>query len=221
MLRLFVLLLFLANGVYFAWSQGLLKTWGYAPLDVSEPQRLAQQIKPEEIRIVPAEEAMRLEPTPAAAAAVRPVECLVAGAFDEAQTLALRRAMQAGLPPGAFAFEGLKEPDRWIVYMGQNPNEQELAANRAELSSLKLKFEVLADPALEPGLSLGAFLSKKDAEAALAALSKRGVRTAKVVQERRQSASWQLKFTSVDDALRVRLDDIKPLLAGKPLRACN
>ena len=51
MLRLTVLLLLLANGGYFAWSQGLLLPWGYGPLQQSEPQRLRQQIRPEALRI--------------------------------------------------------------------------------------------------------------------------------------------------------------------------
>jgi hypothetical protein len=169
--------------------------------------------------VLTADELIRIEASPQAA--VRPAECLVAGNFDEPQTAALRRAIQASLPPGAWTFEVVNEADRWIVYMGPYLNSQVLAAKRAELSSLRLKLEVLADPALEPGLSLGVFQSKKDAEAALAAFSKRGVRTAKVVQERGQGNSWQLKFASVDDAWRARLEELKPLLAGKPLRACN
>lgn len=219
MLRFFVLLLLLANGVYFAWSHSLLKAWGFGPTEVSEPQRLAQQIKPEAIRVLTANELVRIEAVPQAAA--RPAECLVVGSFDETQTAALRRAIQTSVPPGAWAFEVVNEADRWIVYMGPYLNSQVLAAKRAELSSLKLRLDVLTDPALEPGLSLGAFQAKKDAEAALAALSKRGVRTAKVVQERGQGNSWQLKFASVDDAWRARLEELKPLLAGKPLRACN
>ena len=43
MLRLAVVLLLLANGLYFAWSQGLLQDYGLAPAQQSEPQRLSQQ----------------------------------------------------------------------------------------------------------------------------------------------------------------------------------
>ena len=49
MLRFFVLVLLLANAAYYAWSQGLLLEWGLAPVSQSEPQRLAEQIRPEEI----------------------------------------------------------------------------------------------------------------------------------------------------------------------------
>ena len=42
MLRSLALTLVLLNGVYFAWSQGLLLAYGFGPVAQSEPQRLAQ-----------------------------------------------------------------------------------------------------------------------------------------------------------------------------------
>lgn len=219
MLRFFVLILLLANGIYFAWSHGLLKAWGFAPVEVSEPHRLTGQIRPEAIRLLRSEEVRRIEATPAALP--RPPECLVAGVFDEAQTVALRRGLETGLPSGGWEFEAANEPGRWIVYMGPYPSVQALAAKRTELATLKLTIERLKDPALEPGLSLGTYAGKGEADAALAALNKRGVRTAKVLQERGEPASWQLKLAAADDAVRQRLEELKPLLAGKSLRACK
>ena len=61
MLRFIVLLLILANGAYFAWSQGYLASLGLAPALQSEPQRMAAQIKPEAIRLLSATEAKRVE----------------------------------------------------------------------------------------------------------------------------------------------------------------
>ncbi len=57
MLRLIVLLLLLANGGFYAWSQGLLLPLGVGPVQQSEPQRMEQQIKPEAVRMVNADEA--------------------------------------------------------------------------------------------------------------------------------------------------------------------
>jgi len=51
MLRAAVLVLLLANAGYYAWSQGLLRSWGWAPPEQSEPQRLEQQIQPENLRV--------------------------------------------------------------------------------------------------------------------------------------------------------------------------
>ena len=52
MLRLFVVLLLLANGFYWLWSEGSLRGFGYGPAPQREPQRLAQQIEPEAVRVL-------------------------------------------------------------------------------------------------------------------------------------------------------------------------
>lgn len=219
MLRFLVLLLVLLNGTYFAWSQGLLRAYGLAPAQQSEPQRLTQQIRPEVMRILSADELRRAEtisPTPAKAA-----ECLQAGLFDEPQMLALRRALETGLPPSAWSMEAVAEPARWIVYMGRYPNAEALAKKRAELANLNLRFEPLTNPELEPGLSLGGFATQAAANEELAALGRRGVRTARVVLERAEVRGSLLKIPAADEALRARLDDLRPVLAGKPWRPCK
>ncbi|RYZ00060.1 MAG: hypothetical protein EOO24_16730 [Comamonadaceae bacterium] len=82
-------------------------------------------------------------------------------------------------------------------------------------------FEPLSNPDLEPGLSLGGFSTQAEANAQLERLATRGVRTAKVVQERPDRRGQRLTLPAVDDALRGRLDDLKPVLAGAPLRPCR
>lgn len=52
MARLALIVLLLANAGYFAWSQGWLRDFGLAPEQQGEPQRIAQQIRPEALRIV-------------------------------------------------------------------------------------------------------------------------------------------------------------------------
>lgn len=67
MLRLLVLLLLLGNAGYFAWSHGALAPYGFAPAVQSEPQRLAQQLRPEALRILTPPEARQLESAPGSA----------------------------------------------------------------------------------------------------------------------------------------------------------
>jgi hypothetical protein len=52
-LRLLFIVLVLANGVYFAWSQGALAAFGFVPASFAErePQRLSQQIRPQALVI--------------------------------------------------------------------------------------------------------------------------------------------------------------------------
>ncbi len=217
MLRLIVLLLLLANGAYFAWAQGLLAAWGVAPAQQSEPQRLTQQIRPEALRILPADDARRIE---VAAAAPKPAECLQAGPFDEAQVAPLRTSL-ASWPSGSWTLEPTVEPARWIVYMGKYPNIEAVNKKKAELRFLGVSFQALVNPALELGLSLGGFKTEVEANEQLNQLSQKGVRTARVVVERPEVRGQQLKIPAIDETLRPRIDELKTTLAGMPLRACR
>jgi hypothetical protein len=217
MLRLAVLVLLLANAAYFAWSQQLLAPWGIAPAQQSEPQRLAQQIRPQAVRILGADEARRLE---AAAAGPRAPECLQAGPLDDGQAAVLKQALEPW-PAGTWSLEPVAEPARWIVYMGKYLTADNVNRKKAELRQLGISFEPLADPALEPGLSLGGHASEAAAARQLESLAQRGVRTAKVVQERPEVRGQLLKLPAVDETLRLRLDELKAGLAGKGLRACR
>lgn len=219
MLRLLVLALVLLNGLYYAWSHDLLRSYGFAPAPQSEPQRLAQQIRPEAMRILSSDEVRGGEVVVQAPA--KPPECLQAGLFDDAQVIELRKALEAALPPGSWLLDTAVEPARWIVYMGRYPNVEALARKRAELANLNLRFEPLTNPELEPGLSLGGFATQAAASEELVALNRRGVRTARVVQERVEFRGSLLKIPAADEALRARLAEVRPALAGKPLRNCK
>ena len=216
MLRLAVLVLILANAAYFAWSQHLLAPWGLAPAQQSEPQRLAQQIKPQAVRILSAEEARRLD----TAAPPARGDCLQVGPLDDAQAAALKQAMQPW-PSGSWSMEPVVEPPRWIVYMGKFPGADSVARKKAELRQLGVSFEPLADPDLEPGVSLGGYASEAEANRQREVLAERGVRSARVVQERAEVRGQMLRLAALDDSLRARLDELKAGLGAKSLRACR
>ena len=218
MLRFFVLVLVLLNAVYWVWSQGLLQAFDWAPVQQTEPQRLGQQIKPEALRLLTAQEQSLFEAAPRLV--TRSSECLQAGLFDEAQIALLRRTLEQALPAGSWVLEAGVEPARWIVYMGKYVNAEALVKKRSELATLNLRFEPLINPALELGLSLGGYETQTAANVALEALSQRGVRTARVVQERPEVRGMMLRVPAVDDTVRARLDQLKPALADKTLGAC-
>jgi hypothetical protein len=218
MLRLIVLLLLLANGAYFAWSQGLLLAWGVGPTQQSEPQRLAQQIRPETVQVIPADELRRIEAQ--LAQAPHPPECLLSPMLDENQATTLRAAL-AGWPTGAWSLEPVTDPPRWIVYMGPYAGVEQVARKRAELRQIGVSFEALTNPQLEPGLSLGGFPSEGAAMQQLASLADRGVRTARVAQERPEKRGQRLMLPAIDDNLRARLDELKTVLSTIPLRPCR
>nr|WP_315189370.1 SPOR domain-containing protein [uncultured Albidiferax sp.] len=225
MLRGIVLFLLLANGVYFAWSQGLLAAYGLAPDPVSEPQRLAQQLRPEMVVLVPppggktAAMAVAAAPAEVASAPDGPTECLTAGVFDVERGTLLAKTLADTLPAGSWTLEPGVEPGRWMVYMGRYANTELLDRKKAELRGMRIDFD--APPAnLEPGLSLGRFSSEARANRLLADLTQRGVRTAQVVAERLETQGMRLVLPRVDAAMKAQLEALKPALGGKALRAC-
>lgn len=245
MLRALVLLLLLANGGYYAWSQGLLRDWGLAPIAQAEPQRLANEIHPELLRVLPQPGA---KPAPPAAVSVQPAptapaapavapgtpaqsmpetaaasapqgECLQAGIFDAAQADALRRAARA-LPEGSWRLELATLPGRWMVYMGRFSDADQLAKKRAELRALSISYD-RPNGALEPGLSLGRFSTEEAAQRGLATLAAKGVRSARVVQERVDMPGFMLRLPEADARLRAQAEGLGAALAGKALRPCS
>ena len=230
MLRFFVLVLLLANAGYYAWSQGLLLEWGLAPVVQSEPQHLAQQIRPEVLRVVgsktqptaavPPVPAVAAQPAPAPAPASSPAEapvaaapeageCLQAGVFDEEQAATLRRAV-AGLPPGSWTLERTTIAGRWMVYMGRFADADALAKKRAELREMNISYDRPASASLEPGLSLGRFSTEEAAQRGLTNLTAKGVRTARVVQERTDAPGYMLRLPAADSALRAQVEALRP-----------
>lgn len=215
MLRTLILVLLLANGAYYAWTQGMLQPIGLAPAQQGEPHRLGQQIKPGSIRVLPAEEARKLE-----AAAAQPAECLQAGPIEDGATEPLRSAL-ASWPAGSWTLEPVREPGRWIVYMGKYPSPDNVARKKSELRQIGVTFEPVSNPELEPGLSLGGYPTEAEANQLLERLAARGVHTAKVVQERPDVRGQKLTLPAIDAGLRPRLDDLRGPLAGKALRPCR
>lgn len=224
MLRLIVLFLLISNGLYFGWSQGYLSDLGFAPVQPNEPHRVQQQIAPKALRLLSPQEVKAATEAAESArkAAIKPTECLQAGLFNQAQSTLLRQALESSSwPVGSWILEATTEPGRWIVYMGQYPSADALLKKRQQLAALKLRFEPLRNRALEFGLSLGGYSTEAAANTALEALSQRGVRTARVVQESAEIQGTMLRLPTVDDALRNKLDDLKPLLNSKALSLCH
>jgi hypothetical protein len=229
MLRLLALALVLANAAFLAWSQGWLAGYGLAPAVQAEPQRMAQQLRPEAMRLLTTAEARQLEGSSPGAStsaststtASAASDCLQAGLFTDEQAGLLRARLQASLPTGSWSLEPGAEGGRWMVYMGKYTSAETLAIKRSELRRIGVPFELLTNPTFGPGLSLGRFESQANADAELGNLTQRGVRSARVVLERPETLGLQLTVPAADANLRSLLDGLKPQLAGKALLACR
>ena len=263
MLRLLILALVLANTGYWAYTHGLLATYGWAPPVSAEPERLNQQIHPEAMRLRPptaaasaagARDAAPLPAEPAAPQTAAPAEaaaeasvassaaaptdaasaaasapatsvataCWQAGVFSQSQVNTLRERLNGQVAAERWQFVPGTVPGAWLVYMGKYPSEDALVKKRLELRGLGLSVERIDSPALAPGLTLGSFPTQAAAQAALSKAEQRGVRTARVLQERTDLAGFWLKLAAADAALK---NEINALLSdavpGKRLQACR
>lgn len=217
MLRLFVLVLVLLNSVYFAWGQGWLLPYGWGPAMQREPQRLAQQIRPEALTLRQAVESVQAATVVSSAPAS---VCLQSPELDGPQAAELRNVLKAALPTDTWAMEALGASQRWLVYMGKYTNAAEVAKKRTQLVGLGLKLYPLSNPALTPGLSLGSYATQDQADAALQALKQRGVRSARVLEEAPASAAYRVQLRGRSEDLQKPLADIAAMLPGKPLTPC-
>jgi hypothetical protein len=231
MLRLFALLLLVANGLFFAWSSGLLSQWGLASSSKNESFRLKEQIEPERIVIKPKDAlqtssaANTAQVIPEVIAPVIPTACLSAGVFNDKQSAVLKQALSTKLPDLRWRFEETNIPARWIVYMGKYPNNTMRDLKKSQLDQIKVSYEVLTEGSLEPGLSLGNHATQIAANQALQQLFKQGVRTARVLQESPDQKGQTLVLPALDEASRSKLNTVygsfAAQLGNKSLQVCK
>lgn len=183
-----------------------------APAIPAAPAALVAPAVPEPVAALVAPAASKPLPTP--------MVCLQAGVFNAAQADVLRRTMTSNLPVGSWRMDNVTLPGRWMVYMGRFTDNETLNKKRNELRARKVSFDRPGVAALEPGFTLGRFSSEEAADRALIALAKRGVHSARVVQEREETPSFVLRLPAVDANLRAQLHEMRRALAGKTLRPC-
>lgn len=230
MLRVIVLVLLMLNLGYFAWNEGWLRVFGAEPALQREPQRLARQIRPEAMVLVgdraPASEAAPARPVAVSTPAVSPepvvasAACLQSGVLTGVQVNVVRRALLASLPEDAWSMDSDVRPASWMVYMGKFPTPADRDKKRAELVSLQVPLGRITNADLVPGLSLGTYPSRQAASAALDVLVRKGVRSAKVVQEWPERPGFRVRLPAVTEAMQKPLESVKVALNGVPLSSC-
>lgn len=144
MLRWAIAALLVANGLYFAWTQGHLAAIGFPPTsEPREPQRLTQQIAPDKVRLLNGPRGAE-PPTgaPAAPAPVPPPESAVSAHPPAAAAAAALETSPPTAPaapnatPSAAAPGAANEPRACWQASGFSPEQAELL--RAELRLLGL-----------------------------------------------------------------------------------
>jgi hypothetical protein len=137
----------------------------------------------------------------------------------------LKQALSTKLPDLRWRFEETNIPARWIVYMGKYPNNTMRDLKKSQLDQIKVRYEVLTEGSLEPGLSLGSHATQIAANQALQQLFKQGVRTARVLQESPDQKGQTLVLPALDEASRSKLNTVygsfAAQLGNKSLQVCK
>ena len=245
MLRLIVLLLILANVLYYVWSHRVLGELGWGKAEQTEPHRLQQQIQPERIRVLEVNEipgqnqniqiqtqvampaaaaATAVETPKSTTAALSPTastQCLQSAAYSDQQIEALRGKLAALLPVNSWQFEDITSQPNWLIYMGKYANNSMFELKKAELKKMQLAFSPINDGPMALGISLGQFPTQAQASQALTALNKRGIRTAKVVQEIVAGKRYRLVLPAIDTNVIPKINALTATAAGQALKPCN
>lgn len=238
MLQRLVILLLLANLLFFAWSRGWLEDiTGSRVHPEREPERLTRQVNPELVVILPpgaaaaasgAGAAASAPPSVPAAAASSVTDagtCLEAGPFATGaavSAVAALQALQPPLPPGSWAEVNTERPGSWMVYMGRFPNRDAQAKKDEELKRTRVSYESLTAPAdLVPGFSFGRFDDRAAADRALEQLGQRGVRSARVVELSAPSTQHMLRAEKASAAVAAQLTSIRSPALGRGFVACG
>ena len=211
MLRTLALVLLLANALLLAALSGVFES-GHGE---REPERLQRQHQPGLVRILDpqaasaaldAASAAHSQAAAAASSALATV-CLEAGPFSAADASTAERSLrEAGLPAGTWQVQHQEDGGTFMIYMGRYADRETVQRKLAELKRLKLEGEDLRGaPELQPGISLGRFDSQASANAAMAQMAQRGLRTARVITLRQAQSQTMLRVPAADAALRARL----------------
>lgn len=243
MLRSLVLVLLLINAAFYAWTHGWLTSLtGVQPDAQHEPQRLAQQVHPDKLILVPSQPEAGTAPAPTGAAstpassgnggdngnsshastAAEATLCLEAGPFDSAEGAQASEAVRAQLPSGSWTSETVAIPGEWLVYMGPYPDPDLYARKIIELKRMRNMTleEIKSPPALAHGLALGKFNRQDEAVAALESWRARGIRTARVVTSRPPMDLQVVRVPRATVKMQTALGNVK-LPGGKEFSACR
>ncbi len=208
MLRLIVIALLIANAALLAFNLGVFERLERGREAQAEPGRLARQIDPERVQVLTpqAASAAIVAAAQAASAAAAPA-CMQAGPFVDADVAPAEKLLaDLSLPEGSWHAERGTRDGAYLVYMGRYGDPDAVQRKLAELGRIQIEAEALRDaPGLEPGVSLGRFESQPLAQAELARLAQRGVRTARVVTLHPATPTLTLRVPAADAALRARL----------------
>jgi hypothetical protein len=222
--RALFFLLLLANLGFFAWI------YFGAGRASDEPQLMEQQLNPQAIRLLGADQLAALAADRAKQTAERAktppkatvAACLELGAFNPGDVARLQQALEPLALGSRLSQRRVEEIASYWAFMPPQRNRQAANQKAAELRKLGVEdfFIVQEDSKFRFAISLGVFKTEEAARARLAELRTKGVRTARVGPRETSVPKVYFAVREVPDALVSRLNELRQSFAGTELRDC-
>ena len=214
-MRALFFLCVLANLAFFSWQAGYI---GPPREFAREPSRLGQQIAPENIRLVSADEAKQL-----ITRLPKTIACLEWSAFTQSELERLQASLASMSPAPKFATRKVDETAGWWVYVP--PHVTKAAADRrgSELKGLGVAefFVIAEDGPNKFAISLGVFKTEEGAKNYADSLGKRGVKNVRAAERETRLAKTVVVFRDVDEALRAKLSEFKKDFPAQEIKDCT
>lgn len=208
----FVLLL--ANVAVFAWQQNA------GPAAGHEPQRLQQQIEPDQVQLIlPERPKPAAAPVPVAEAPARVAEaapallCKSFSGFTPDTAQATQSEIGTSAPDARVALITSKESSSYWVHIPPQANKAGAEKKVAELKEMGISdsFIISEEGPSRWAVSLGLFKSKDMADNFLQKLIKQGVRSAKIEVRDKGAEKVRLEISAPADVLGTLARQIKGL----------
>lgn len=213
MRALFFILVF-ANLAFFGWQAGYL---GPPEVKTGEPERLAQQVNPDKIRLVSADAAKRMEQAARARNA-----CVEWGSFPMQDADRAQSALAALNLGDKLNSRKVEEAAQWWVYMPPQGGKSAADKKTDELKRLGIAdyYTITDDGPNKWAISLGVFRTEDAARSYLAAIGAKGVKTARVGERETRVQKTVFQVKQVDDALQAKLTALRKDFPGVDMHPC-
>jgi hypothetical protein len=230
-MRIFFLLLVLANVAFFGWTYFLAPASGDAQL-------MQQQLKPEAIRLLTPEEVAQAAAKQAAAQAaakqlalaaakrtpetIKVSACVELGAFNLGDVPSVEQALATFSFGPRLAQRRVEETASYWVFIPSQRTRQGANRKVAQLKKLGVEefFVVQDDPEYRFAISLGVFKSEDAAKARLQQLRTQGVRTARIGSRQTQVQKIFFTVRDVPEPVLGKLNDLRQGFPGTELKDC-
>jgi len=220
--RTILLLLIAANALLYAFEAGAL---GPVVRDGHEPQRLAEQIDPDKIKLLSADSPAALTPValaPAVAPSGRTLACIEFGGFNADETHRADQALAALDLGSRLSQRHADDQATYIVYLPPYKTKADADHAAAELKRIGVSdFFVIQDPGpFHLAISLGIFHSEEGAKGLATTLSQQGVKNARTGERSSTIAKTYYQIRPADPATMARLGELHGQFPNSDLHEC-